>query len=218
MSELGAAFRDIFDAFARELHSCLPCQVVAYDNATQTCSVQPMVKRVVVDEDGNESVESLPQITGVPVGFYVAGGFMMTFPIAAGDTGLIVFSELPVDTFLSTGNESDPGDLRHHSLADAFFLPAVRPSAKALSDASADTLAIGKSGGPQIHVNASTVNIGEKAAAAFIARADLVDARLTALENHYIAHVHPTALGPSGVTAPALTPGSSTAATKGKVT
>lgn len=230
MSELGGALRDIIDSFTRELHTCLPAKVVSYDAATQTCAVQPQVKRVVVDEEGNESVESLPQIVGVPVGFYVGGGFMMTFPVAAGDTGLLIFSELPIDTWLNAGKESDPGDLRHHALGDAFFAPIVRPTANKLADASADTLALGKTGGPQIHVNASTVNIGEKVAAAFIARADKSDAQISNLKTYvdviadalaaYAGVAAPFVAGPTIAAAKitATTGTASTAATKGKVT
>lgn len=228
MSDLGAAFRDIIDAFLREVHTALPCSVVSYDNATQTCAVQPGIKRVVVDEDGNEAVESLPQIVGVPVGFYTGGGFMMTLPVAAGDTGLLIFSELPIDTWLDTGKEADPGDLRHHGLGDAFFLPCVRPTGKKLADASADTMAFGKSGGPQIHIAASTIALGSKAAADWVALASKVDARIAAIESAMstwstalIAHPH-TCAAPGSPSSPPVglvltaPSGSSTASTKVK--
>ena len=56
----------------------------------------------------------------------------------------------------------------------------------------------------------------EGQATEFVALANLVNARFDRLETWADSHVHPTALGPSGVGAPLLTPGSSVAASKVK--
>jgi hypothetical protein len=227
---LGAALRDIIDHALTEVHTAIPGKVISYDASTQTCAVQVMVKRVIVDDDGNEIVESLPQITNVPVGWYSGGGYFMSLPMASGDYCMLMFQERPVDTFLSSGEESDPGDLRHHDLSDCWAIPCVRPTSKALQSADASVMTMGKDGGPIIAVDAAVVNIGEKSAAAFIARADLVDTRIGNLETSmstYVtamnAHTHLCAApgSPSGPPVPlgvAPTAGSTTAATKGKVT
>lgn len=206
---LGAAFRDITDHVLTDVHTAIPAQVVAYDNAAQTVDVQPMIKRVVVDDDGNELVESLPQITGVPVAFPSGGGYMVTFPIQANDFVMLVFSERPMDTWLSSGQESDPGDLRHHDLSDAVAIPCIRPTSKAFTSSLANKMVIGKDGGPQLVIDASTVSLFGPSDPDFVALASKVDARFSAIEANLasvyallVAHTHPTAaVGPPSVAA-----------------
>lgn len=228
---LGAAFRDIIDAFLGDMHTAIPAQVVAYDAAAQTVDVQPMVKRVIVDDDGNEVVEQLPQITGVPVAFPSGGGYMVTFPIAANDYVMLVFSERPIDTWLSSGNESDPGDLRHHDLSDAVAIPCIRPTSKAFTTADATKMVIGKDGGPQLVIDASTVSLFGPSDPDFVALASKVDARFDAIEQNLattyallVSHVHTSAASGSP-TSPAPTlaslaapAGSPTGSTKVKTT
>lgn len=229
---LGAAFRDIIDHSLTDVHTSVPAQVVAYDAAAQTVDVQPMVKRVIVDPDTRtELVESLPQVTGVPVAFPSGGGYMVTFPIAAGDYVLLAFSERPIDTWLSSGNESDPGDLRHHDLSDAIAIPCIRPTSKAFTSASPSKMVMGKDGGPQVVIDATTVSLFGPSDADFVARASLVDARFAAIEASLAAvyllltaHVH-TSAAPGSPTSPSPTlaalsapSGTATGSTKVKLT
>jgi hypothetical protein len=102
--------------------------VESYDATTQKASVQPLIKRGYYDEKGGvRQAESLPIITGVPVLFPGGGGCRITWPIAVGDTVLLVFSEASLDKWVVTGGEVDPRDDRRHSLSDAVAIPGLRP-------------------------------------------------------------------------------------------
>lgn len=110
-----------------EVRISIPAKVVTYDPITQSCSVQPLIKERVEDETGEWQLERLPVIPGVPVCFPRGGGMHLTFPISIGDTGLVVFSDASLDTWLSEGGEVDPGEPRSFGINDAVFLPGMRP-------------------------------------------------------------------------------------------
>lgn len=160
----------------REVHTAIVANVVAYDHTKQTVDVQPVVTRVFVDPNGDEVTERYPQITNVPVAFPQAGGFFVSFPIQPGDAVLLIFMERPISQWRAKGSETDPADLRTHGTGSAIAIPGVVPSAKALAGADASSMIMGKDGGPQIGIDATLVNLGEKSAANFVALANKVDA------------------------------------------
>lgn len=128
-----------------DLHVSLPAKVESYDASTQTVSVTPMINRMVPDGDTppNYVSEKLPKLADVPVKFQRCKQFTMTFPLVAGDYGLLVFCERNPGTFRSTGNQSDPGDLSMHGLGGAVFIPGMYPDANAAQTADATNMIIG---------------------------------------------------------------------------
>lgn len=197
--------RAALDARAANVHTALPASVISYDSAAQTVNVQPLVKRVVQDfEEGLELVESLPQIPNVPVAFPRSGGDWITFPIAAGDTGLLVFCERSIDTWRATNRESDPGSVRMHNLSDAVFLPGLSATAAALTTSATATV---------INV-ASALHLGGLNPAEFVALATKVlnelqafKADLDAVKATFDAHVHILTLtAGTGTAAPPAVP------------
>lgn len=201
-----------------DVRVAIPGQVESYDPSKQTADIKPLVRDILIDADGGTITESLPVLPNVRVLHPRGGGFFAALPLKKGDFVQLLVNDRSLDQWRAKGTEGDPVDLRMHDLSDAVAIPAGYPDTQPLADAEADKLVIGKEGGPYACFDGTVVNIGDKAAEAFIARADKVDARISALEQAFIAHVHPTALGPSGTIVPTFTPGSSTAATKGKVT
>lgn len=161
-----------------DLQTALPGRVESYDPATQTANVKPMIKRVSregVDAggvDGTRVVDELPVIPAVPVVWPRGGGYFMTFPLATGDSGLIVFSARDIGAWRDSGQVSDPGDEGLHTLSGAVFIPGLETVAKKLTNADAGTghAVIGKEGGTQIHIDASAVQLGA-AGGAFVALA-----------------------------------------------
>ena len=118
--------RTAMDSHTADLHVAMPGRVESYDSTNQSVSVQPLIRRGYTGEDGERAVESLPVITGVPVVFPGTGGVSITWPVAAGDTVLLVFSESSIDKWLSRGGEVDPLDDRKHTLSDAIAIPGLR--------------------------------------------------------------------------------------------
>lgn len=143
-----------------EMHIALPGRIESYDAATQKASVQPLLKLPFEDEEGARQVERLPVIPGVPVQFPQGGGYRLTFPVAAGDTGLLLFSEASLDVWLAEGGEVDPRDDRRSHLTDAIFLPGVRSFKTPITDAHETKLSLGKEGGLQLFIDGDKIQLG----------------------------------------------------------
>lgn len=159
------------------VHVASPGIVQTYDDATQTCSVQPAVKRPVPDELGEIVTEELPVIQNVPV--FVLGSPKLTVQtgLAKGDSVLLVYLDYSMAAWRNTGQVSEPGDVRQHGPGYPVALPWYRPGGKAGSDAMPT---IGATGGPRLKFSASAIEAGD--AAQLVAIAQKVDAALSALQ------------------------------------
>ena len=169
-----------------DLHVSLPAKITEWDEATQKASVKPLIMRRLALEDGSEIVESLPVITGVPVGFPRGGGCFLSFPMAVGDLVVLMFSERSLDAWLSgSGAEADPNDFRRHDLSDAWAYPGVAPWSQAIAEVSATDAVFGKDGGSQVRVvDDDTIEAGSSGGTMqFVALADEVQAQLQALKD-----------------------------------
>mgnify|MGYP000154890473 FL=1 len=199
LQDLLARFRE---SMVADLHTALPGKIVKYDESTQKADVQPLIKERYTDESGAQQSRELPVIPSVPVQFPGAGGYRITFPVAVGDTGLIMFAEASLDKWLVSGGTVDPADERRHDLTDAVFLPGLRDFGHALTSAPTDRATFGKDDGLQIHVDGSKIRIGsnspielEKAVCG-----DTLWNYLTALSGLVVwlaSHTHPTPAGAS---------------------
>lgn len=144
----------------RDTHCALPARVESYDADTQKVSVLPLLKGWRRDGEGKRHSVQLPVVTGVPVVFPGAGGFRLTFPVAKGDTVLLVFADYCVDIWLNQGGVVDPIDERTHNLSDAIAIPGLRDFGHALSNAPTDGASMGHDSGPTIHFRDDEVQLG----------------------------------------------------------
>lgn len=142
------SLRRALDARASEICTAIPARVESYDSETQRCSAQPLIRRGFEDETGARQAERLPVITDVPVVFPGAGSYSITFPVAKGDSVLLVFSQASLDKWLSGGGDVDPLDDRKHALTDAIAIPGLRHRAHPSGGIDAAALVITA---PQIH-------------------------------------------------------------------
>lgn len=93
--------RDFFSS----LHCALPGNVISYHPESQTADIRPAVRSGAV---------SYPPLHDVPV-------FMpVPFEIHPGDACLIVFADIDIDAWLSSGGPEEPLSARRHSLSDGF--------------------------------------------------------------------------------------------------
>ena len=143
-----------------QLHTSLPGRIESYDAATQKANVKPLLKVPNLDENGETSYLSIPVITDVPVVFPGANGFRCTFPMTKGDTVLIMFSESSLDSWLSTGKESEPNAGTRHDISDAFILPGLNPFSSPLSNAPTTTMSLGADSGVTIEFSETAIKIG----------------------------------------------------------
>ena len=120
---------------ARIMTQC-PGKVTKYDAATQTCSVQPMVKQPVYDPQTQQQYDSetMPELQNVPVGFFRGGGFQISFPLNVGDEVTIEWQMLATGQWRTSGQLSESLDTRRHSIGSAIVRPDAFSVANALKD------------------------------------------------------------------------------------
>lgn len=156
-----------------DVHTAMPGQVMSYDPATQTCDVRPVVRRAIDSVRDTVVHEELPILPNVPVGWTRGGGYSFQLPLQPGDHVWLVFSEVSTASWRSTGDLSDPGDLRRHDLSYPVALPCVAPDSETLPGTEHALLSC--PGGGKLSVSAGGLPSP-------VALASLVTATLTALK------------------------------------
>ena len=202
MSTLADAMKAAVRRGLREARVALPGRLEAYDASQARADVFPLLREEYFDEEGLRQSERLPIVRDVPVVFPGAGGFRLTFPVAVGDSCLLLFSDRSLDTWLTGGGEADPVDPRAHHLSDAVALLGLRDFGHAWRGADTPGLTLGEDGGAQIHIEAGTIRLGERAPAYSAALAELVSQELSAMRAAFNLHTHggvQTGGGTSGV-------------------
>lgn len=115
-------FRTAWRGMALGLWTALPGIIQSFDASAVTAAVQPAIQQAFSAEDGTKTTKSLPVLTDVPVVFPRGGGHTLTFPIAAGDECLLVFSCRPIEAWWQSGGVQKAGDNRSHALSDAIAI------------------------------------------------------------------------------------------------
>ena len=124
--------RQVDSHIRQHVNTAIPAEVVDVSRlqSEQTIDVQPIINRVFED-----AVVMIPSVIyNVPVAFPTGNGGIMTFPIAVGDTVLVVFSMRSIEEWLdSDGSRQTPKDRRHHHRTDAIALPGLYTKSTNLS-------------------------------------------------------------------------------------
>lgn len=128
---------------AWHLRVAMPAIVKSFDGR-QTVTVQPALS--TQDADGSEM--AITPLVDVPVQFPRGGKFALTFPIEAGDEGLLVISDRCIDGWFSSGATGVPPDYRMHDLSDAFFIPGVSSLKRVINDFRLDAIVMRQLDGP----------------------------------------------------------------------
>ncbi len=181
---------------ADRIHTALPGICLSYDVTTQTATVQ-----LAVQLRG----ETVPALADVPVVHPGGAAAFLHIPLATNDTVLVVFSEEDFGPWLVSGSVSAPAVLARHGL-HAVAIPGLRRTPLAVTSGHASLVA-------------SELRLGTDTAANFVALANLVDARISALVTYINTHVHSgvtTGPGTSGAPGAPLASQASVAATQVK--
>lgn len=118
------------DKYMNDVYTAIPAQVLSYDATLQEVEVQPAINELYMD--GQRAIRGSK--SKVPVIFPSAGGGMLSFPIQAGDTVLLLYSMRNIDGWLlSDGGAVDPSTLRKFSENDCVALVGLTPSARLLN-------------------------------------------------------------------------------------
>lgn len=107
-----------FDSRMSGVWTALPGRVKSFDAASSTATVQPFPSIFLAGEP-----LVIPEIADVPVSYPQGGGASITYPLAAGDVVLLLFSTLPLGRYREEGADGDPVDTRRFDLSDAWAIP-----------------------------------------------------------------------------------------------
>lgn len=127
---LASVIQMAVDSRSRNTAVALPGTVVSYDEGSQSCAVKPGVHRLVPsrEEDGEDEVEVLPTLQGVPVCWLVGRGIQVKAKLQAGDSVLLIALDRDADGWLDTGEPAEPGDSRVHTWNSAVAIPGLVPA------------------------------------------------------------------------------------------
>lgn len=170
------SLRIALESAQANIWTAIPGVVTAVDLTAQTVSVQPSVQGTISSPDGSSQSVNLPLLVDVPIVWPRAGGFALTFPIAANDEVLVVFASRCIDSWWQSGGVGAQAEVRMHDLSDGFAVLAPTSQPRKLSGVSSTNVQLrddagttyveiapgGKIkllGATSIDINAPTVNI-----------------------------------------------------------
>lgn len=147
--DLADAIREAIRSRMIETHTALPGIVQAFYPADQTADVRIPMKRVFTDLDGVVTLGDWPLLAKLPVVMPHAGGFHISFPVAAGDECLVIFLERDPGRWLEGSEELPPETNRTHDISDGVALVGLNAKANRIPGYNADDLEISADGGSQ---------------------------------------------------------------------
>lgn len=125
-------FRSAFEGMQSDLWTSIQGTITAVDFDTCSCTVQPTTMAQFTDQNGVKSWQELPLLLDVPLCFPSGGGFVLTFPVAAGDEVLVVFASRSLDNWWAQTGDVGPSGLSHsqaelrmHDLSDGVAIPGL---------------------------------------------------------------------------------------------
>lgn len=117
-------------ALTEQLRVAMPGIIESFDPDAVTAVVQPAIRYIERDNDGNKLTNDYPLLVDVPVIFPRGGGCTLTFPVKAGDECLVIFADRCIDFWWQSGGIQEPVDERMHDLSDAFCIVGPQSQAK----------------------------------------------------------------------------------------
>lgn len=123
-----------------DIWTSLPGIIQSFDPVAMTCVVQPAIRfrieqpalqsynspSMTVDPSNQFAWDKMPLLLDCPVQFPGGGGVTLTFPLAAGDEVLVVFSSRCIDAWWQQGGVQNQAAMRMHDLSDGFVIPGIR--------------------------------------------------------------------------------------------
>lgn len=120
------SYRDLIMAARMDLHTAMPGIIQSFDAARMTCTIQPAIRGAIIAPTGRAEAADLPLLVDCPVVFPGGGGYILTYPLKAGDEALIVIAERCIDAWWQSGGVQAAAEYRLQDLSDGFVIPGPR--------------------------------------------------------------------------------------------
>lgn len=133
---------DVFNLFQKQIMLALNCHAIAtvqsFDSAKQTVRATINYKKTFFRKDSDGTYvpvqKDFPILIDCPVIVLRGGKSSLTFPVATGDTCLILFNDRDIDNWFSSGQNVPCATQRLHSFADGIALIGLSSKANALQN------------------------------------------------------------------------------------
>jgi hypothetical protein len=190
------ALRAALQGWQRKIWTALPGIVQGPVAADGTISVQPALTAKQRLPSGVIKNVTMPQLIKCPVVFPAGGGFVLTFPVGAGDEALMIFASRCIDSWWQSGGVQGQIVMRLHDLSDGFALVGPFSVPRAPAAISSNSVQLRSTDGlTYLEVAAGGV-INAVAPGGIHVTGDITaTGTITAGSWH---HIHPTPLGDSG--------------------
>jgi len=154
------ALRLAFDGRLSMLWTSFPGIVTDVDLEKNTCSVQPAIQGVIEDDNGVKTFVDLPVLVDVPIMWPKAGGFVLTFPLAANDEVLVHIASRCIDSWWQSGGVQKPMEARMHDLSDGFAYPGISSQPNVVENVSSSAVQLRDLAGTKyIEIGASAIKL-----------------------------------------------------------
>lgn len=135
--DLNAWIRLMFQAFSSSFNCVSLATVNSFNPANQTANLtinyirvfknaNPNLPNAAPDGQTSNVLLPYPVLVQCPVFVLQGGGAYLTMPIKAGDTGLVLFNDRELTTWLTTGQVVSPQNQRTHDLSDGIYFGGIR--------------------------------------------------------------------------------------------
>lgn len=142
LNDAEESMRLVLDGRQSSIWTAMPGIIQSVNLSAMTCEVQPAIQGTVEDETGKIQSVNLPLLVDVPIVFPGGGGYLVTFPLEAGDEVLVVFASRCIDAWWQSSGIQRPMEARMHDLSDAFAIPGPRSQPNTADSISATDLEI----------------------------------------------------------------------------
>lgn len=151
--------RSVLEQIKREVMTGLNCHmlgtIVSFDGDKQAARVRLNFQTVVYNQPpgSSQTIQPLPTIYAYPVlidcpVMVLTGGTgVLTMPVAAGDTCLVLFHDRDIDLWYTTGGVVPPNTPRVHDMSDGLVIVGFRSNANPVSDYSTTDIELRNLGG-----------------------------------------------------------------------
>ena len=167
--------------------------VQSFDSTKQTVNVLINYLRIIkggvtsnnpTQDTVSDKTISYPQLVQCPLMINSGGGAAITFPVAAGDTCIVLFNDRDIDTWWSTGSTgSAPNSNRMHDLSDAIVIIGIRNVQNAIQSYNMNGLNLSY-GASNINIEQAGIQIQVAAVTLRVAMDALMTALLTWVDTH----------------------------------
>ena len=115
---LAGTLRIYGDYLLNLMECCLPCVVQSVDYATNTVIVKPGIN--IATTVGDYIPREVIKLTAWR---FASGGYLIHYPINAGDTGWMIASDKDTSLFKQEKAAADPNTNIRHQYSEGFFIP-----------------------------------------------------------------------------------------------